>query len=60
MIEAAPARSAAELAARLREEAQQAQGELEEIDLLVSQARSEAARHESRRKAAADKLAAAA
>jgi hypothetical protein len=60
MIEAAPDRSAAELAARLREEAQRAQDELDEIDLLISQARSEAARHESRRQAAADKLAAAA
>ena len=43
----------AALAARLQEEARAVQSELEEIDLLISQATSEAARHESRRVAAA-------
>jgi two-component system sensor histidine kinase DegS len=52
--------SAADLSAQLAEEARRVRGELEEIDLLISQAKTEAARHESRRQAAADKLAASA
>jgi signal transduction histidine kinase len=51
--------TAAELAARLLHEAESLQGEVDEIDLLISQARSEAQRHESRRQAAAEKLASA-
>ncbi|HEX5239445.1 MAG TPA: histidine kinase [Candidatus Limnocylindrales bacterium] len=50
----------AALAARLQEEARAVQSELEEIELLISQATSEAARHETRRVAAAEKLAIAA
>jgi two-component system sensor histidine kinase DegS len=46
----------AEIAARLDAEAKAIQAELEEIDLLVGQARTEAARHEGRRAATADKL----
>jgi two-component system sensor histidine kinase DegS len=48
----------AALAERLAAEGQGIQAEVDEIDLLISQARTEAARHESRRAAAADKLAA--
>ena len=50
----------AELTARLAEESAAVQTELDEIDLLITQARTEAARHESRRAAAAEKLSAAA
>jgi two-component system sensor histidine kinase DegS len=49
--------TAAELARQLTEEARRVRGELEEIDLLIQQARTEAARHESRRQAAEHKLA---
>jgi len=45
------------LADQLSAEAAELEREAKEIDLLVTQARSEAARHESRRAAAADKLA---
>ena len=49
--------TAEELAARLTAEAAAVESEIEEIDLLVTQAKTEAARHETRRTAAADKLA---
>jgi two-component system, NarL family, sensor histidine kinase DegS len=49
-----------ELAGRLVAEAATVQGEIDEIELLINQAKTEAARHEARRAAAADKLAAAA
>lgn len=49
--------SAADLAARLTAEASDLQAEVEEIELLINQARTEATRHEARRTAAADKLA---
>jgi two-component system, NarL family, sensor histidine kinase DegS len=49
-----------ELAGRLVAEAAAVQSEIDEIELLINQARTEAARHESRRTLAADKLAAAA
>jgi two-component system, NarL family, sensor histidine kinase DegS len=48
--------SLAELTARLAEEVARLERELEEVDLLVTQAKAEAARHESRRSAASDKL----
>ena len=48
--------SAAELADQLAAEAVQLEREVNEIELLVTQARTEAARHETRRSAAADKL----
>jgi signal transduction histidine kinase len=50
----------AALGARLAEEAKAVKAELDEIELLISQAKTEAARHESRRAAAAEKLLAAA
>jgi two-component system sensor histidine kinase DegS len=46
-----------ELADRLAAEGGSIQRELDEIDLLINQARTESQRHESRRQAAADKLA---
>ena len=49
--------SSAELADQLAADAVQLEREINEIDLLVTQARTEAARHESRRATAADKLA---
>jgi two-component system sensor histidine kinase DegS len=52
--------SAADLVARLTIEANNVASEVEEIELLINQAKTEAARHESRRAAAADKLAIAA
>jgi signal transduction histidine kinase len=52
--------TAEELAARLTAEAVAVESEIEEIDLLVTQAKTEASRHETRRTAAADQLAAAA
>src|SRR5213594_3956909 len=52
--------SAADLAARLADEAAAVKAEGEEIDLLINQARTEATRHETRRSAAAEKLALAA
>ena len=45
-----------ELTSRLAEEVARLDRELGEVDLLVTQAKAEAARHESRRSAAADKL----
>jgi two-component system sensor histidine kinase DegS len=48
--------SLADLTARLAEEVARLERELEEVDLLVTQAKAEAARHESRRSAASDKL----
>jgi len=53
-------RSAADLAARLAEEAAGVKSEVDEIELLINQAKTEAARHETRRSAAAEKLAIAA
>jgi two-component system, NarL family, sensor histidine kinase DegS len=52
--------SAADFAARLAKEAAAVKGEVDEIDLLINQAKTEAARHETRRSAAAEKLAMAA
>ena len=49
--------SAADIAARLAASAAAMQGEVDEIDLLINQAKTEAARHETRRSAAAEKLA---
>ncbi len=49
--------SAADFAKRLADEAAAVRAEVDEIDLLINQARTEAARHETRRAAAADKLA---
>lgn len=49
-----------QLAGRLVAEAAVVQSEIDEIELLINQAKTEAARHESRRTTAADKLAAAA
>jgi two-component system sensor histidine kinase DegS len=54
----APA-SLPDLSARMSEEAVRLDKELSEVELLVSQARTEAARHETRRAAAAEKLTAA-
>jgi two-component system, NarL family, sensor histidine kinase DegS len=51
---------AAELAARLTAQAEAVQAEVDEIDLLINQARTEATRHETRRTAAAEKLSVAA
>jgi hypothetical protein len=48
--------SAADIAARLAASAAAMQGEVDEIDLLINQAKTEAARHETRRSAAAEKL----
>ncbi|HET9851677.1 MAG TPA: histidine kinase [Candidatus Limnocylindrales bacterium] len=48
--------SAADFAARLDEEAAAVLAEAEEIELLINQAKTEAARHETRRQAANDKL----
>ena len=53
-------RSAADIAARLANEAAGVKGEVDEIELLINQAKTEAARHETRRSAAAEKLAIAA
>jgi len=54
-----PPASLPELAGRMAVEIANLDAELGEVDLLVAQARTEAARHETRRVAAADKLAAA-
>jgi len=53
-----PPADLAELAARLQADVARLDKELTEVDLLINQARTEAERHESRRTAAADKLAA--
>ena len=52
----AAAGSAGQLADRLTDEASALLGEVEEIELLINQAKTEASRHEARRKAAEDKL----
>ena len=52
-----PPASLPELAARMAEELAHLDAELVEVDLLVTQAKTEAARHETRRVAATDKLA---
>jgi signal transduction histidine kinase len=54
---AAEVASAADIAARLTAEATVVQAEAEEIELLINQAKTEATRHETRRTAAAEKLA---
>ncbi len=56
--EPSAAASLPELAARMSEEAVRLDKELGEVELLISQARTEATRHEARRATAADKLAA--
>jgi signal transduction histidine kinase len=52
--------SAADLVARLTLEANNVSSEVEEIELLINQAKTEASRHEARRSAAVEKLAIAA
>jgi len=52
--------SAADFATRLADEAAAMRNETEEIELLINQAKTESARHETRRSAAAEKLAMAA
>ena len=52
--------SAADLAARLAEEARIVKTEVDEIELLINQAKTEASRHETRKSAASEKLALAA
>jgi two-component system sensor histidine kinase DegS len=62
MTETAPApppTSLPELAARMADELARLDSELGEVDLLIAQATTEAARHETRRVAGADKLTAA-
>ncbi len=49
-------RTLAELSTRLASEVERLDSELGEVDLLITQATTEAARHESRRSTAADKL----
>jgi two-component system sensor histidine kinase DegS len=56
-LPATPAASLPDLVGRMSDEVAHLDGELEEVDLLIAQARTEAARHEARRAAAADKLA---
>ena len=51
-----PPTSLPELSGRMADELAQLDGELAEVDLLIAQARTEAARHEARRAAAAEKL----
>ena len=48
--------TAADLATRLTQEAAAVRGEVDEIELLINQAKTEAARHETRRAAAAEKM----
>ena len=54
-----PPTSLPELSGRMADEAGQLDKELAEVDLLIAQATTEAARHETRRATAADKLKAA-
>ena len=54
----APPANLAELGVRLTDDVARLDDELVEVDLLITQAKTEAARHEGRRAAAADKLAA--
>ena len=49
--------SAADLAARLAAEAKTVKSEIDEIELLINQAKTEATRHETRKSAASEKLA---
>jgi two-component system sensor histidine kinase DegS len=56
----APAASLSDLSGRMADELAHLDTELEEVDLLASQAKTEAERHEARRVAMVDKLAAAA
>lgn len=53
-----PPASLAQLSSRLMDDVRHLDAELGEVDLLIAQARTEAARHVARRAAAADKLAA--
>jgi hypothetical protein len=53
---AADPASGADFAVRLDEEAAVVMAEVEEIELLINQAKTEAARHETRRQTANDKL----
>ena len=53
---ASPPTSLTQLSSRLVDDAQNLDAELQEVDLLIDQAKSEAARHVARRAAAADKL----
>jgi len=53
---ASPPTSLAQLSSRLVDDARNLDAELQEVDLLIDQAKSEAARHVARRAAAADKL----
>ena len=55
-----PITSATDFAARLADEAAAVRSEVEEIDLLINQAKTESSRHETRRSGAAEKLAMAA
>ncbi len=54
-----PPASLSELSARMADELARLDAELSEVDLLITQARTEATRHEARRVATSDKLAAA-
>jgi two-component system sensor histidine kinase DegS len=54
----APATTIEELASKLADDLLMLDGELAEVDMIVAQAKAEAARHETRRSAAADKIAA--
>jgi two-component system, NarL family, sensor histidine kinase DegS len=53
---AAPVATAKDFAERLADEAAKVKAETDEIELLINQARTEAARHETRRATAAEKL----
>jgi len=55
---AAPATTIGELADRLADDLLKLDAELGEVDLIITQAKAEAARHETRRSAATDKVAA--
>jgi two-component system sensor histidine kinase DegS len=54
----APPASLSELSARMADELAHLESELGEVDLLIAQAKTEAGRHETRRVAAVDKMAA--
>jgi two-component system sensor histidine kinase DegS len=56
VIEATPPATAAELTERMQEEVVRLGIELGEVDLLITQAKMEAGRHETRRASASDKL----
>ena len=55
-VEPTPPASVAELAERMQDEIARLGKELDEVELLIAQARTEAGRHEARRASAADKL----